>query len=174
MLNDAELMKQRRIQTLKNSILAQLGVTDPGETTEDEPLPGEEAMKETFNALRSASASLEREKERRCHSEDFYAKPVSSFVGIMSEGTNLPRVVLAILFLECPDVSYGITCLVYSTVEHIIDSADFKCIEACVHICACLNCYISQYPKDLDVGKGIVFVHNMPQGQWGDDHTVHS
>lgn len=86
MLNDAELMKQRRIQTLRNSILAQLGVSDPDQNTDEEPLPGEEAMKETFNALRSASASLEREKERRCHSEDFYAKPVSSFVGIMSEG----------------------------------------------------------------------------------------
>ena len=90
LLNDAELMQQRRIQTLRNSILAQLGVNDP--TPEDnsehnsEPLPGEEEMKETFNALRSASASLEREKEQRCHSDDFYAKPVSSFVGIMSEG----------------------------------------------------------------------------------------
>ena len=86
MLNDAELMKQRRINTLKNSILAQLGVSEPQQGTASETLPGEEAMKATFNALRSASASLEREKERRCHSEDFYAKPVSSFIGVMSEG----------------------------------------------------------------------------------------
>ena len=86
LLNDAELMKQRRIQTLRNSILAQLGVSDPQPEVDSEPLPGEEEMKETFNALRSASASLEREKERRCHSEDFYAKPVSSFVGVVSEG----------------------------------------------------------------------------------------
>ena len=85
-LNDVELMKQRRIQTLKNSILAQLGVSDPSPGTDTEPLPGEEEMKETFNALRSASASLEREKEQRCHSDDFYAKPVSSFVGFMSDG----------------------------------------------------------------------------------------
>lgn len=127
MLNDAELMKQRRVQTLKNSILAQLGVTDPGESTDDEPLPGEEAMKETFNALRSASASLEREKERRCHSEDFYAKPVSSFVGIMSEGTgdlgwSSPYYSLNVL------MSYAITCLGYCTAVHIIDSAYLKCI----------------------------------------------
>lgn len=86
LLNDVELMKQRRIQTLRNSILAQLGVSDPDPAVASEPLPGEEEMKETFNALRSASASLEREKERRCHSEDFYAKPVSSFVGVVSEG----------------------------------------------------------------------------------------
>lgn len=79
-------MKQRRVQTLKNTILAQLGVSDLEQDVNSEPLPGEESMKETFNALRSASASLEREKEKRCHSEDFYAKPVSSFVGIMSEG----------------------------------------------------------------------------------------
>jgi hypothetical protein len=85
-LNNAELMKQRRIQTLRNSILAQLGVSGPSPANNTEPLPGEEEMKETFNALRSASASLEREKEARCHSDDFYAKPVSSFVGFMSDG----------------------------------------------------------------------------------------
>jgi hypothetical protein len=85
MLNDAELMKQRRIQTLKNSILAQLGVSDAAQEADNEPLPGEEEMKATFNALRSASASLDREKEKRCHSDDFYAKPVSSFVGVVSE-----------------------------------------------------------------------------------------
>ena len=85
-LNNAELMKQRRMQTLRNSILAQLGVSDPSPANNTEPLPGEEEMKETFNALRSASASLEREKETRCHSDDFYAKPVSSFVGFMSDG----------------------------------------------------------------------------------------
>jgi hypothetical protein len=84
-LNNAELMKQRRMQTLRNSILAQLGVSDPSPANNTEPLPGEEEMKETFNALRSASASLEREKETRCHSDDFYAKPVSSFVGFMSD-----------------------------------------------------------------------------------------
>ena len=89
MLDDEELMKQRRIQTLRNSILAQLGVSDSDQERSSEPLPGEEEMKETFNALRSASASLEREKDQRCHSDDFYAKPVSSFVGIMSEGTQM-------------------------------------------------------------------------------------
>jgi hypothetical protein len=88
MLNDAELMKQRRIQTLKNSILAQLGVSDAAQEADNEPLPGEEEMKATFNALRSASASLDREKEKRCHSDDFYAKPVSSFVGVVSEGMS--------------------------------------------------------------------------------------
>ena len=93
LLNDEELMKQRRIQTLRNSIMAQLGVSDPAPEGGDEPLPDEEEMKETFHALRSASASLEREKEQRCHSDDFYAKPVSSFVGIMSEGVLIARVV---------------------------------------------------------------------------------
>ena len=87
-LNNAELMKQRRIQTVRNSILAQLGVNDPSPANNTEPLPGETEMKETFNALRSASANLEREKEQRCHSDDFYAKPVSSFVGFVSDGTR--------------------------------------------------------------------------------------
>ena len=86
MLDDVELMKQTRINALKNSILAQLGVSEPDQSADSEPLPGEEEMMETFNALRSASASLEREKEQRCHSDDFYAKPVSSFVSVVSEG----------------------------------------------------------------------------------------
>ena len=88
MLNDVELMKQRRIQSLKKSIMAQLGVSEADQEVGNEPLPGEEEMKATFNALRSASASLDREKERRCHSDDFYAKPVSSFVGVVSEGKS--------------------------------------------------------------------------------------
>jgi len=44
---------------------------------------------ETYRALRSASASLEREREKKCHSEDFFAKPITSFVGSMTpEGNN--------------------------------------------------------------------------------------
>lgn len=86
MVNDAELMKQRRVQTLRNSILAQLGMSEPFPEVPRGSLPNEEAMTETFNALVSASASLKREKNGHCNSEDFYAKPISSFVGVMSEG----------------------------------------------------------------------------------------
>ena len=71
---------------LKNSILAQLGLSAPPAYNASVPLEGEESVKATFNALRSASASLDRERESRCHSEDFYAKPVTSFVGVLSEG----------------------------------------------------------------------------------------
>ena len=89
MLNDAELLKQRRLRTLRNSILAQLGISEPPTNIATEPLPEEESMKDAYIALRSASADLERENERRCHSEDFYAKPVTSFVGTLSEGKTL-------------------------------------------------------------------------------------
>ena len=86
LLNDAELLKQRRLRTLKNGILAQLGLSAPPAFNASVSLEGEESVKATFNALRSASASLDKERESRCHSEDFYAKPVTSFVGLVSEG----------------------------------------------------------------------------------------
>ncbi len=88
MLNDAELLKQRRLRNLKTNILAQLGISEPelqqNVTATPSPAPAEdEAVLETFEALRNASASLEKEKERKCSSEDFFAKPVTSFVGLM-------------------------------------------------------------------------------------------
>ena len=130
MLNDAELMKQRRIQTLKNSILAQLGVSDADQEANSEPLPGEEEMKATFNALRSASASLDREKERRCHSDDFYAKPVSSFVGVVSEG-EVPSQTQA---MSMDAVKYIFLWAMF--VDNITGKAICKWSSAaCVHIC---------------------------------------
>ncbi len=96
MLNDAEMLKQRRLRNLKTNILAQLGISEPelerNKTASQTPTPSpaeEEAVRETFEALRNASVSLEREKERKCSSDDFFAKPVTSFVGLMQpEGTD--------------------------------------------------------------------------------------
>lgn len=100
-LNDAELVRQRRLRNLKANILAQLGVdiseginnTIPISTASGSPV-SEESVRETFEALRSASASLERERERKCRSDDFFAKPVTSFVGVMApegKGMDLHR-----------------------------------------------------------------------------------
>lgn len=90
MLNDAEMLKQRRLRNLKTNILAQLGISEPelqlNRTASQTPHPNpaeEEAVLETFEALRNASVSLEKEKERKCSSDDFFAKPVTSFVGLM-------------------------------------------------------------------------------------------
>ena len=72
--------------------MAQLGLSDRQlrNTTDPTPSPEEEAVIETFQALRNASASLEKEREKKCHSEDFFAKPVTSFVGLMSpEGKHI-------------------------------------------------------------------------------------
>jgi hypothetical protein len=123
LLDDAELMKQRRIQTLKNSILAQLGVSDPSPEADGDPLPGEEEMKETFNALRSASASLEREKEQRCHSDDFFAKPVSSFVGVISEGILINILALGVVSTRC-------------------DALDARTAPLCQHIIPNEQCFV--------------------------------
>ena len=87
-LNNAELLRQRRMRTLRANILAQLGLSEePTVTpniTETPPNSETDGLLETFRALRKASASMERERERRCHSDDFFAKPITSFVGSMS------------------------------------------------------------------------------------------
>ena len=97
---DPRVLKDRRLRTLRTNILAQLGLSDsnllPNATVE--PItPEEQAVMESFNALRSASASLGRERERKCHSDEFFAKPVTSFVGVMApEGMSLDNICAAV------------------------------------------------------------------------------
>ena len=97
-LNNAELLRQRRMRTLRTSIMAQLGLNgQPTPVPTSTPNvtsapPNSEAVLETYRALRSASASLERERERKCHSEDFFAKPITSFVGSMTPEGNIVKV----------------------------------------------------------------------------------
>ena len=88
-LNNAELLLQRRLRKLRANIMAQLGLeeepTGTPNVTSTPPSPVEmEAAMATWNALRNAKASMEREQERKCRSDDFFAKPVTSFVGTMS------------------------------------------------------------------------------------------
>ena len=93
-LGNAELLRQRRMRTLRASILAQLGLNEqalstPNVTSTPPSSETDAVVMETYRALRSASASLEREREKKCHSEDFFAKPITSFVGSMTpEGNN--------------------------------------------------------------------------------------
>ena len=97
-LDNAELLQQRRLRQLRANIIAQLGLEEePTNTPNITSAPPssvelEKAMA-TWNALRSARASMEREQERKCRSDDFFAKPVTSFVGNMSpRGMYKPRI----------------------------------------------------------------------------------
>ena len=96
-LEDSTL-QARRLQSLRNNILAQLDLTEPlvptpdvnaTTTTSPPQTPQDMAVVESFHALQMASNDLDREKEQKCHSDEFYAKPVTSFVGIMSEEGKL-------------------------------------------------------------------------------------
>ena len=85
--SDAQVLRSRRLNTLKANILTQLAPALPDdyrEVTTAPPTPEEESVVETFNALRNASLSLERTRERKCQSDDFFAKPVTFFLGSMA------------------------------------------------------------------------------------------
>ena len=83
---DPKVLQDRRIRALRANILAQLGLSESSvlpNATAPPITPEEQAVMESFNALRRASASLGRERERKCQSDEFFAKPVTSFVGMM-------------------------------------------------------------------------------------------
>ena len=88
-LDNAELLLQQRLRKLRANIMAQLGLeeesTNTTNVTSTPPSSAEmDAAMATWNAMRSAKTSMEREQERKCRSDDFFAKPVTSFVGTMS------------------------------------------------------------------------------------------
>lgn len=84
-LSEAELIK-RRIESVKLNLYAQLGITQ--EEQEEIPenatvAPPSNEMLEEYSALVNASMAIEGNREKKCLSEDFYAKPVSFFAGSM-------------------------------------------------------------------------------------------
>ena len=83
-LSDGQLLKQRRVQTIKSNILAQLGVSEAAVKKNTSLLQDEEPLVVTYYALRNTSEGLERERERQCQSRQYYAQPVTSFIGILT------------------------------------------------------------------------------------------
>lgn len=90
-----EEIRQLRLEQLKQNILAQLGYTEPPEAPADAgPPPGEQDLDvdilDDFEELTSAATDA----EAKCISGDFYAKPVNSFIGVLSpvEGKALGTV----------------------------------------------------------------------------------
>lgn len=85
--NDEAILRRRRLQGIRASILAQLGLPEPlnnSSNTTVEPVPA--AVSETFDVLAAATNSLEKEKTRMCESESSYAQQISSFVGTIEGG----------------------------------------------------------------------------------------
>lgn len=81
-LQDEELLKRRRLQGLRAHILAQLGMKEPlPKVNRTKPSP---EILEAYKALTEATASMEREKEKTCQSDEFFAQPINSFVGTMT------------------------------------------------------------------------------------------
>ena len=84
-LSEAELIK-RKIESVKLNLYAQLGMTEEEQLSIPENAtvtpPSNETLEE-FRALVNASITIEENREKKCLSEDFYAKPVSFFAGSM-------------------------------------------------------------------------------------------
>ena len=85
-LSEAELIK-RRIESVKLNLYAQLGIT----LEEQQSIPANATVAppnnetlEEYSALINASMTIEKNREKKCLSEDFYAKPVTFFAGSMS------------------------------------------------------------------------------------------
>lgn len=78
-----EEIRELRLEQLRNNILAQLGLTElpppPPEDAGPPPAPDARILEDYEQLSRAAANS-----EPRCMSGDFYAKPINSFVGILS------------------------------------------------------------------------------------------
>lgn len=85
------LLKQRRIDSLRANIFAQLGMIDSSSETEnnatevtEKPETEEDGnVRQAYNVLLNASINVEK---KACQAQDFYAKPVTSFIGSMTPG----------------------------------------------------------------------------------------
>ena len=83
-----EEIRELRLKQLRTNILAQLGFTDPPtvqEPDEDDHTPSPEVEKEELELFQQFNDSFSGANlEHKCTSDEFYAKPITSFVGIMS------------------------------------------------------------------------------------------
>lgn len=81
---NVEELRQLRLEQLKTNILAQLGFTEPPQqpppATQPPPQEQDNEIEHSYQQLvQDASTS-----EAKCTSGDFYAKPINSFIGVLS------------------------------------------------------------------------------------------
>ena len=79
-LSSEELIK-RRIESVKLNLYAQLGITEEEIPTNATVAPPNDEMLEEYDELVNASMIIGENREKKCLSEDFYAKPVTLFTG---------------------------------------------------------------------------------------------
>ena len=77
---DEEALKQRRIQAIKASILAQLGLDEPPSVQGTSPYSDPEVVRD-FRVVSQMTELMEEAREKMCQSSEHLAQAVTSFVG---------------------------------------------------------------------------------------------
>ena len=91
-----EEIRKLRLEQLKQNILAQMGYTEPPTVPADAGLPPalDGNILDDFEELTAAAAT----SEERCISGDFYAKPINSFIGVLSPAEGKAMMYAGFLF----------------------------------------------------------------------------
>lgn len=137
-LTEDELI-QRRINSLRTNVLAQLGLPEipdpPPENTT--AAPPTNATVEEYRVLVNASRSIEENREKKCVSEDFYAKPVSFFAGSMFlDGKhNVGHNLFVVVVVHCMSVGIHGVC-VSECLRTWQTSPQSVCTRAFSHYCS--------------------------------------
>jgi len=88
--HNSKELEHLRVEQLRLNILAQLGITDPPPQESTPPPEDEIDVLGNYDELYEASSST----EAKCTSGDFYAKPISSFVGVLTPTEGEERYML--------------------------------------------------------------------------------
>lgn len=81
---DSDQLRELRLEQLRHNIRAQLGITNITEPPEGVDYPTEKDLDPEL--LRSYERIADVEASSRCTTDDFYAKPINSFIGHFAEG----------------------------------------------------------------------------------------
>ena len=81
---DEKFLKERRLQSLRANILAQLGMTQTTPRANKTRTIPQDVM-QTFQVLSQARSSMEEERDRKCQSDEFFAQPITTITGTMED-----------------------------------------------------------------------------------------
>lgn len=89
---DERFLKERRLQSLRANILAQLGMTQTTPRANKTRTIPQDVM-QTFQVLSQAKSSMEEERDRKCQSDEFFAQPITTITGTVENnvGARLRR-----------------------------------------------------------------------------------